>query len=119
MQHLDHRWYLVGFSTEQQKVRAFRVDRIQVALLEETFTPPAEFDVVEHLRTTLPFVRKTFAVEVWLGLPLAMVRQRKRTSPPAQRGRRPHPAAWRYGRSRSPAFFGSEARARSVSVALV
>ncbi len=50
---LAHRWgwwYVVGYCHLREDIRSFRVDRIiDLMLLEETFTIPAEFDAREYL----------------------------------------------------------------------
>jgi predicted DNA-binding transcriptional regulator YafY len=51
---LVHRWgwwYVVGFCHVHREIRTFRVDRIlDIALLDTTFTPLADFDLREHLK---------------------------------------------------------------------
>jgi predicted DNA-binding transcriptional regulator YafY len=45
-------WYVVGYCHLRQAVRLFRIDRIrELALTDETFTPPTSFDVRQYMET--------------------------------------------------------------------
>jgi predicted DNA-binding transcriptional regulator YafY len=51
--HRSGWWYLVAFCHLRQALRTFRVDRIQdLALLDELFEMPDDFDVHDHLAVT-------------------------------------------------------------------
>jgi predicted DNA-binding transcriptional regulator YafY len=69
--HMDGRWYMAGHCLTRQALRTFRLDRVsQSEIGDETFAPP-EFDIKSYLSKGMPFVQSRFAIEVWLGLPLA------------------------------------------------
>ncbi|THF86560.1 YafY family transcriptional regulator [Deinococcus sp. KSM4-11] len=75
--HLDGRWYAVGHCHLRRALRSFRLDRMQdVTALEETFTPPADFDAVAYLRSTLPDAPAAHGVSVWLARPPEELRGR-------------------------------------------
>jgi predicted DNA-binding transcriptional regulator YafY len=75
--HHDGRWYVVGFCRLRQDTRIFRVDRIQnVAILEETFQRPVDFDAATFLLRTLPFSSATWQIEVWVDLDRARLQER-------------------------------------------
>ncbi|WP_420595439.1 helix-turn-helix transcriptional regulator [Deinococcus sp.] len=61
-------WYAVGHCHARQALRCFRLDRmVNLELLDDTFTPPEGFDVLEYLRTTLPATPQSQHISVWLG----------------------------------------------------
>ncbi len=69
--HIDGRWYMVGRCLLRQALRTFRLDRmLDVEDREQTFEPPADFDIRDYLGRAMPFVQSTYSVEVWLDLPL-------------------------------------------------
>jgi predicted DNA-binding transcriptional regulator YafY len=48
--HRQGWWYVVGYCHLRQALRSFRIDRIrQLAVLAETFDPPADFDIQAYL----------------------------------------------------------------------
>lgn len=70
--HMDGRWYMVGRCLLRQDLRTFRLDRIsQPEISEECFEPAADFDIKTYLNQGMPFVQSTFAIEVWVDLPVA------------------------------------------------
>lgn len=67
--HLDGRWYAVGWCRMREGIRSFRLDRIQgLAVLEETFTPPADFDALAYARSSMPTL-PSHQIDVWLAAP--------------------------------------------------
>jgi len=69
--HVDGRWYIAGRCLLRKALRTFRLDRVsQPEIGAERFEIPADFDIREYLKTGMPFVQSTFAVDVWLDLPL-------------------------------------------------
>jgi predicted DNA-binding transcriptional regulator YafY len=66
------RWYLAAHDHLREDLRTFRVDRMtSVAIARETaLAPPAGFDAVAHVSTSLARVPWTWEVEVLLALPL-------------------------------------------------
>lgn len=61
------RWYLVGHDYLRDDLRTYRVDRISGATgLPNSFTPPADFDPVQHVRQTLTHDAWTHRTVVWL-----------------------------------------------------
>lgn len=68
--HFDGRWYAVGHCHLRGERRSFRLDRMAgVRVLDETFTPPPDFDAVAWLRTSVPAQAQPQQVSVWLGAP--------------------------------------------------
>ncbi|MEQ7009106.1 YafY family protein [Actinopolymorpha sp. B17G11] len=71
------RWYVTGHDHRRGEIRTFRVDRIaDVEVRAEGFTPPADFDAVDHVHRSLARVPWTHEVEVVVRAPLAEVRRR-------------------------------------------
>lgn len=67
--HVDGRWYAAGWCQLRQELRSFRLDRIrEVAVLDETFTPPDDFDALAYVRSQLPTV-PIYDISVWLSCP--------------------------------------------------
>lgn len=51
LRHMEGAWYLFAYCHLRREVRIFALDRMdQLSLLEETFSPPAEFNVQQLLR---------------------------------------------------------------------
>lgn len=70
------RWYAVGWCHLRTDVRVFRLDRVEEAVLtEDTFTPPAGFDVRGHLYRSLATAYSDWTVEVLLHAPIEEARQ--------------------------------------------
>lgn len=68
--HLDGRWYAVGWCQLRSGLRSFRLDRMAaLEVLDETFTPPPDFDAVAYLRSSLPPGPQAHEVSVWLSQP--------------------------------------------------
>ncbi len=60
-------WYAAGYDHLRAALRTFRVDRVLDARLrDETFTPPADFDVVAHVERAIATMPGAVAVEVLL-----------------------------------------------------
>ena len=69
----DGRWYLLCWSHSADAVRAYRVDRVRgLQELDDTFTPPADFDPVAMLEEHLA-VGWEYDVEVVVDAPLDTV----------------------------------------------
>ena len=64
-------WYTVAYCHLRQDLRTFRLDRVLDAkLLEETFTRPAHFNSLDHLRRSIAGMPGTWKVEVLLEMPM-------------------------------------------------
>ena len=60
-------WYTVGYCHLRQDLRSFRIDRmISVAMCEETFVPPLDFDCLDFVVRSLPMVPAGWLVDVLL-----------------------------------------------------
>lgn len=67
--HVDGRWYAVGWCQLRQELRSFRLDRIRdLAVLDETFAPPQDFDALAHVRAH-PCSQPLHDISVWLACP--------------------------------------------------
>lgn len=59
------RWYMVGFCHLRGDIRTFRLDRIlSTTLLQETFEPPIDFNLLEHVEKALAATPGIYKVEV-------------------------------------------------------
>jgi predicted DNA-binding transcriptional regulator YafY len=75
--HHRGRWYLAGYDHSRNSLRTFRVDRVDdVAMGEETFERPPDFDAVAHVVRSLATVPFGWTLEVLLDLPMEDARQR-------------------------------------------
>jgi len=73
--HMDGRWYIVGRCLLRKALRTFRLDRVSESQIGvERFERPADFDIKTYLNNGMPFVQSTFAVEVWVDLPVTQTR---------------------------------------------
>jgi predicted DNA-binding transcriptional regulator YafY len=74
------RWYLAAYDHVRGDLRTFRVDRIsRIALVDGALRdPPADFDAVAYVSSSLARIPWTWEVEVLLKLPLDRVRMRSR-----------------------------------------
>jgi predicted DNA-binding transcriptional regulator YafY len=72
------RWYLAAHDHGRGELRTFRVDRIsRIALVDGALhDPPADFDAVAYVSSSLARVPWTWEVEVLLELPLDVARTR-------------------------------------------
>jgi predicted DNA-binding transcriptional regulator YafY len=72
------RWYLAAHDHGRGELRTFRVDRInRIALVDRALhDPPADFDPVAYVSSSLARVPWTWEVEVLLQLPIDLVRRR-------------------------------------------
>ena len=71
------RWYVTGHESRSGEIRTFRVDRvITAAPSRETFEPPADFDAVRQVTTSLAAVPYAHEVEILLGTTMEAARQR-------------------------------------------
>jgi predicted DNA-binding transcriptional regulator YafY len=60
-------WYTIGYCHLRQEQRLFRLDRIvQVAVTDETYSLPVNFDAREAVQRALASVPRTWQIEVWL-----------------------------------------------------
>ena len=67
---------MVGFCHLRQDLRSFRLDRIlSVAMNEETFVAPGDFDCLDFITRSLPMVPATWHVDVLLETTLAEARE--------------------------------------------
>lgn len=58
-------WYTSGFCHLRQDLRTFRVDRITaLELIEQTFERPQDFDVLDHVLSSIAMVPGSLQVEV-------------------------------------------------------
>lgn len=75
--HTDGRWYLIGYCHSRKDLRTFRLDRVsELAVCEETFEPPSDFDAKQWLRERMPFVQSDYQIDVWIDMPVAEAEQR-------------------------------------------
>jgi predicted DNA-binding transcriptional regulator YafY len=73
---LEGTWYAVGYDHLRSDLRTFRVDRVLgVRVRDETFTAPADFDVLAHLQYALATTPGVLAVEVLLETTLEEARR--------------------------------------------
>jgi predicted DNA-binding transcriptional regulator YafY len=73
---LEGTWYAVGYDHLRADLRTYRVDRVLGARVrDETFTAPADFDVVAHLQHALATTPGVLTVEVLLETTLEQARQ--------------------------------------------
>jgi predicted DNA-binding transcriptional regulator YafY len=72
------RWYLAAHDHGPGELRTFRVDRInRIALVDGALhDPPADFDAVAYVSSSLARVPRTWDVDVRLDLPLDLARRR-------------------------------------------
>ena len=71
------RWYVTGHDSRSGQTRTFRVDRVMsVRPGEGTFEPPADFDAVRQVTTSLAAVPYAHEVEILLGTTMEAARQR-------------------------------------------
>jgi predicted DNA-binding transcriptional regulator YafY len=62
-------WYTIGFCHLRKSQRLFRLDRIaQVALTDETFSLPDNFDARTAVQCALAAVKRVWQIEVWLAM---------------------------------------------------
>jgi predicted DNA-binding transcriptional regulator YafY len=73
-------WYTIGYCHLRQGERLLRLDRIlQVEMLSETFSLPANFDALVAVERALISVPRTWQVEVWLEAPLEEARRKSQS----------------------------------------
>ncbi|AZI42841.1 YafY family transcriptional regulator [Deinococcus psychrotolerans] len=73
-------WYAVGRCHSREALRCFRLDRMSaLTVLDASFVPPGDFDVLGHLRATWPDTPESHHIDVWLGLPSSTLRGRVST----------------------------------------
>jgi predicted DNA-binding transcriptional regulator YafY len=71
------RWYVTGHDSRSGQTRTFRVDRVMsVRPGEGTFEPPADFDPVRQVTTSLAAVPYAHEVEILLGTTMDAARRR-------------------------------------------
>ena len=76
----NRRWYTVGYCHLRQQVRVFRLDRVQaVEMRAETFSPPADFPLLEYIIQSFAAIPDTWNVEVLL---LTSLEEAQRKVPP-------------------------------------
>jgi predicted DNA-binding transcriptional regulator YafY len=64
-------WYTIGYCHLRESQRLFRLDRIaQVALTDETFSLPDNFDARTAVQRVLATVKRVWQIEVWLEMSL-------------------------------------------------
>ncbi len=73
--HIDGRWYVAGHCLLRKALRTFRLDRISgPEILEQSFEPPADFDIKEHLNRSIALAPSAYEIDVWVDLPIAETR---------------------------------------------
>lgn len=72
------RWYLAAYDHDRSDLRTFRVDRMSAVRLVDgsPHEPPAGFDAVAYVSSSLARVPWTWEVHVRLALPLEVIRSR-------------------------------------------
>jgi predicted DNA-binding transcriptional regulator YafY len=66
----EGRWFLGAKCLLRKGLRSFRVDRIEsLETTDETFDPPASFDLREYIHRSLAYAGDRWQVEVWVDLP--------------------------------------------------
>src|SRR5438067_2116645 len=69
-------WYAVGYCHLRRAMRTFRLDRMgPVRQLERTFTRPAHFDALVHLRDSVAAMPRKFSATVLLKADLDTARR--------------------------------------------
>lgn len=69
--HTDGRWYLIGRCLSRDALRTFRLDRVtELAVCEETFRRPTDFDARAYLHERMPFVQSDYQIDVWIDMPI-------------------------------------------------
>jgi predicted DNA-binding transcriptional regulator YafY len=75
--HWNERWYALGWCELREDTRVFRLDRIKdLLLLEMKFTPPAPFDGIAFLQSTMIEAPTTHQISVWLEFPPEILRSK-------------------------------------------
>jgi len=60
-------WYFVGFCQTRKDIRSFRLDRMtQADLQSRHFAAPANFSVIDYLRSAVATIPRSYCVEVML-----------------------------------------------------
>ena len=74
--HVVGRWYVPGYCHLRADFRLFRLDRVRgVELLDEAFTPPADFDPLAFVQDALAVAPGAWQVEAILGVSVERARQ--------------------------------------------
>ncbi|HEX8036576.1 MAG TPA: YafY family protein, partial [Ktedonobacterales bacterium] len=74
-------WYTIGHCELRGGQRLFRLDRIlEIDVLGDTFTPPAQFDALTAVQRALAAVPRVWQVEVWVEAMLADVERQSQLS---------------------------------------
>lgn len=74
-------WYTIGYCALRRGQRLLRLDRIlEIDVLSDTFTPPAQFDALAAVQRALAAVPRVWQVEVWVGATLADVERQSQLS---------------------------------------
>ncbi len=70
-------WYAVGYCHLREGLRVFRLDRVQqIQVLDETFTPPSDFDALDYLIKSIATIPSGYEVEVLLRATLEQAQYR-------------------------------------------
>lgn len=70
-------WYAVAYCHLREGLRVFRLDRVQeIRLLDETFTPPSDFDALDYLINSLATIPSAWDVEVLFAATLEQAQHR-------------------------------------------
>ncbi|HET8840578.1 MAG TPA: YafY family protein [Ktedonobacteraceae bacterium] len=73
----NRRWYAIGYCHLRLSIRMFRLDRIQeLEMLEEGFTPPANFDSLAYAIQTITNIPSRWLIEVLIQGKLEHLRRR-------------------------------------------
>lgn len=69
-------WYTSGYCHLREGLRTFRIDRIlELESLEQSFERPADFDVLEHVMSSLASIPGPYQVEILLKTTIEHARQ--------------------------------------------
>lgn len=69
-------WYVAGHCHLRHNLRSFRLDRVvDVAILDQRFDRPGDFDVLAHLTESMKLLPRKFPVRVLIDAPLEEVQR--------------------------------------------
>lgn len=62
---------MAGRCLLREDLRTFRLDRVaNLELSDDTLDRPVNFDITTYLHKAMPFIQSTYAIEVWLQMPV-------------------------------------------------
>ncbi|MFZ6742486.1 helix-turn-helix transcriptional regulator [Undibacterium sp. JH2W] len=69
-------WYVVGYCHLRRDMRSFRLDRIlKLEVLAQYFDLPGDFNILDHLRSAVASIPRTYSVEVMLNTEMQTARR--------------------------------------------